>query len=258
MNRFVTAGALVLGLAAHPGLAQTAQGQTSETQTGQVRNGQARCEIVDADFEQQLRQDNQKRANFPGPVLRDLRELRDAAMTLSMYGKEEACQQVAEAIRDLSGNPQAAMEARRARALPVQEGRSAEAMARPRQRSFSEAVALGDLASRVRAEQLMGADIRDSENDQVGEITDIVFSPKGDPAYAVVAYGGFLGMGEEASAVPFDMLRVSPDGAVLYLPFTKDALEEAPRFRRGSFNWVDNENWRNFNDDYFASVRNRG
>jgi len=85
-----------------------------------------------------------------------------------------------------------------------------------------------------------------------------VFDPNGSPAYAVIAYGGFLGLGEDESAIPFKELKVSEDGDVFFVAMNEDQLENAPRFERGNFDWIEDESWRQKNDDYYKSLRSSG
>lgn len=64
-------------------------------------------------------------------------------------------------------------------------------------------------------------------------------SPFGAPApvaarakYAIVGFGGFLGIGEQYALVPFEAMSVDPDPSVrtFYLPTTREAFESSPRF----------------------------
>lgn len=213
----------------------------------------AECEIVSPQLEERVAADPDARAGFSASLMRDVRDLRDAARTLAMYGQEDACEEVAEAINEILDNPE------EARA----EGRDAQvneqAVAERREYTFEKTVPVSEGVGRLRAEAILGADVRGSNNETIGEISDLVFDTSGAPAYAVIAYGGFLGLGEEESAVPFKMLRVSEDGDVFYVDLTEEQIENAPRFERGTFDWVKDDAWREENDKYYmGSMENRG
>jgi hypothetical protein len=104
------------------------------------------------------------------------------------------------------------------------------------------------------AADLIGADVYGTDNDSIGEIEDVIVSPDNKPSYALVSYGGFLGLGEEQAAVPVAALRVSPDKYV-FVPMTADHLKAAPKLQRGTADWWTNENFRAQNDQYYAQLK---
>src|SRR2546421_105655 len=58
-----------------------------------------------------------------------------------------------------------------------------------------------------RASKLIGADVENPRGDNLGDIKDIVLDPQtGQIAYAVLGFGGFLGMGEKYFAIPWAAL----------------------------------------------------
>jgi hypothetical protein len=212
----------------------------------------AECTVVNPEIEAQLRESPDTRAGYSQTLTRDVRELRNAAQILSAYGKDGACEEVAEAIDELVSNPQ---EANRM----VRGGDSVAGWRdAPAGYDYEAAQSLTDMNGQMRANDVLGADVRSANNDTIGEISDIVFAPNGKAAYAVVAYGGFLGLGEEESAVPFNALKVTEDGDVFYVSMTEEQLKDAPRFERGTFDWMTDEAWRKQNDDYYKSINSAG
>jgi len=246
MKRFLTTTALTAALIGSAGIA-AAQSEDDAAKTRETTAMQSSCTVVDSDFETKLRENPETRAGYSTTMVRDVRALRDAAMILDAYGKQGACEEVAVAINDLVNNPQ---DARR-------DASNGEPMMgwndSPSERSYEQAMSVTEGNGRLRADTILGADVRSSENEAIGEISDIVFDPKGSPAYAVIAYGGFLGLGESESAVPFSELKVSEDGDVFYVAMTEEQLESAPKFERGNFDWMQDEGWRQKNDEYFTS-----
>jgi sporulation protein YlmC with PRC-barrel domain len=83
----------------------------------------------------------------------------------------------------------------------------------------------------IRASRLVGERIRNAEGDTLGEIEEIVIpSPDHDDMLVIVSVGGVLDVGDKLVALPYDDLRVSPDGNTFYIDRTETQLTEAPAF----------------------------
>ena len=101
--------------------------------------------------------------------------------------------------------------------------------------------------------ELIGSDVYGPDNRSIGEIDDIIVSPENQPTYALVSYGGFLGMGESQAAIPVASLRVSPDN-YFFVNMTADQLKSAPKLKRGTADWWTNDSWRTENDAFYKTV----
>jgi len=89
-----------------------------------------------------------------------------------------------------------------------------------------------------RASKIIGADVNNKAGEDVGDIKDLVVNTRtGKVAYAVMAYGGVLGMGDKLFAVPMDSLATKADDDKFVLDVTKDQLKNAPGFDKN--NWPD-------------------
>jgi sporulation protein YlmC with PRC-barrel domain len=65
-----------------------------------------------------------------------------------------------------------------------------------------------------RASKLIGVDVYNNQNEKLGEINELIMSPNGQIAGAVIGVGGFLGMGQRDVMVPLNQLRfTNNDGA---------------------------------------------
>ncbi|MEQ9643234.1 MAG: PRC-barrel domain-containing protein [Alphaproteobacteria bacterium] len=204
----------------------------------------ADCDISQAEVDKKIMDNPEMRRGYSSPLVRNVRELRDAAATLAAYGKDDACESVSEAITEMLENPQDLK-----RRGP--DGTMVPAWnEKPQAYEYVEARKLEDMGARMRVDRIIGTDVRGKNNETIGEIADVVLNPAGN-AYIVLSYGGFLGLGEEESAVPLNLLRVSADHEVFYLPLTESDLERAPRFERGDFKWSTDDKWIEKNDAYF-------
>ena len=84
-----------------------------------------------------------------------------------------------------------------------------------------------------RADKLIGADVKNAEDESIGKINDLVFSEDGRIEAAVVAVGGFLGIGSKNVALAWDQLQIrsSEAGEEIMVSMTKEQLENAPTFK---------------------------
>ncbi|MEL6597265.1 MAG: PRC-barrel domain-containing protein [Pseudomonadota bacterium] len=83
------------------------------------------------------------------------------------------------------------------------------------------------------AEDLTGARVYGSNDEDVGEIGELLLTDDGKMDRAVIDVGGFLGLGEKAVAVTFEELQIkrSDDGAVrVYIDSTQERLEQQPTY----------------------------
>jgi hyperosmotically inducible protein len=104
---------------------------------------------------------------------------------------------------------------------------------------------LGDVQ---RADNIIGSPVHNLQDDRIGRVNDLIVDlPAGRVAEVVVATGGFLGMGDELSAVPPQSFRQGNEPNTLVLDTTKEALSSAPHFKSSE--------WPDLNDtNYMAGV----
>jgi len=82
------------------------------------------------------------------------------------------------------------------------------------------------------------------QGEKLGDIKDVMIDVRsGRIAYAVLSFGGFLGIGDKLFAIPWSMLTVDASRKELILNVTKEQLEKAEGF--------DKDNWPDFADTSF-------
>jgi sporulation protein YlmC with PRC-barrel domain len=94
------------------------------------------------------------------------------------------------------------------------------------------------------ASTLAGDHVRNPAGEDLGKLEEIMLDvPTGRIAYAVLSFGGFLGMGNKLFAVPWDALTLDEDKKEFVLNVDKQKLENAPGFDKD--NWPDmaNKTW---------------
>lgn len=100
------------------------------------------------------------------------------------------------------------------------------------------ATAARQAAGDMRASKLIGTQVRNPQDENLGKIDDLVVDVNNERvAYAVLAFGGALGMGDKLFAYPMSVFRPTADGKELVLNLDKDKLRQAPGFERK--NWPD-------------------
>lgn len=88
---------------------------------------------------------------------------------------------------------------------------------------------------------LMGNDVYNQEDDNLGDIKDLMLDMQsGEVVYAVLSFGGFLGMGDKLFAVPWKALTLDTENKRFVLNVAKERLDEAPGF--------DKDHWPNMAD----------
>jgi len=101
---------------------------------------------------------------------------------------------------------------------------------------------------------LAGDRVRNSAGEDLGKVEEIMLDvPTGRVAYAVLSFGGFLGMGNKLFAVPWDSLTLDEGTHEFVLNVDKNTLENAPGFDKD--NWPDmaDPTWGGQIHDYYGS-----
>ncbi len=93
-------------------------------------------------------------------------------------------------------------------------------------------------ASSWRASQVMGLNVKNSSNETIGEVKDLVLDMKsGEVLAVIISSGGFLGIADTLSAVPVSALRYDGTAKAFKTRLTKEQLGKAPQFKTNA--WPD-------------------
>lgn len=215
----------------------------------------AGCEDDLAELNQRISANEQNYRVVAGTGMSgDIRTLRDAARIFARNGQEEACQEVVASIRQM-------LDTRQQEMTTSQQMVDRDTWLQAEVERIKGAMPVSEMKQPLRAAELIGADVRNDSNNDLGEVEDVVFEPtSGRIQYAIVSHGGFLGMGEEQLAVPWEQFRITSEGdePVLVLSMSEETLEKAPSFERGSWSDVDTEQWRQENERFYMEQRQQG
>ena len=88
------------------------------------------------------------------------------------------------------------------------------------------------------ANTLDGNDVFNRKDEDLGDIKEIMIDMgTGRVAYAVLSYGGFMGIGDKLFAVPWHALTLDTTNKRFVLDVEKDRLDNAPGFDKDQ--WPD-------------------
>jgi sporulation protein YlmC with PRC-barrel domain len=95
------------------------------------------------------------------------------------------------------------------------------------------------------ASTLSGDPVVNSKGEDLGKVEEIMIHvDSGRVAYAVLSFGGFLGMGNKLFAIPWEALKLDEDKHRFILDVDKEKLEHAPGFDKEHWPDMADPKWR--------------
>jgi hypothetical protein len=93
----------------------------------------------------------------------------------------------------------------------------------------------------ISCDKVEGTSVHNRTGESLGSIYQIMIDKyTGKVAYAVMSFGGFLGIGERYHPLPWSMLTYDPSAGAYVVDLNKQRLEGAPTFARNEpVNWED-------------------
>jgi len=89
--------------------------------------------------------------------------------------------------------------------------------------------------SLIAADKVKGTNVYNPAGDNLGTIDNIMIDKaSGRAIYAVMSFGGFLGMGEKFHPLPWATLKYDAQKGGYVVNLDKKVLEDAPNYDRGS------------------------
>jgi len=94
------------------------------------------------------------------------------------------------------------------------------------------------------ANTLLGNDVYNKDGEDLGDIKEfMVDMASGKVAYAVLSYGGLLGMGDKLFAVPWAALTLDTVNKRFTLDVPKASLKDAPGFDKDHWPLMSDRTW---------------
>src|SRR5947209_1344456 len=167
-------------------------------------------------------------------MVRDLRSLRDAAFVLWSYARYDDCERLLGNLRELiespsmaslGGNDEDEADQQLAASDPMVQ-RGGAVVGHRKDKNARPLIAIDALAPALRADEIIGSEVRTSDDKIVGEVRNIVFGTKDRRDYVIVASGGFFAPGKDSFVVPIRFLQVSHERTSFYLAIREAQLKK--------------------------------
>ncbi len=118
---------------------------------------------------------------------------------------------------------------------------------------LSPSVAFPPNQGSYKASELVGKSVKNLQGEDIGQIEELVIGSNGEVGYAVLSFGGFLGMGDKLFAVPWVSLAHQPDREYVTLDIQPKKLEKAPGFNKNDWPDMKDEKWKILIWEFYAT-----
>src|SRR3954471_5103933 len=110
--------------------------------------------------------------------------------------------------------------------------------------------------SAIRAKKVIGTNVKDTSGRKIGEIEDVVLDKQSNNImFAVVGFGGFLGMAEKYHPIPWSSLDYDETRDAYVVEYTKEQLKAAPAGSIDELTKSDGTSYRDRAYDYYKEDR---
>lgn len=104
----------------------------------------------------------------------------------------------------------------------------------------------------VKTADVIGKSVIGVDNDKLGKIEEIVIDKvSGQVRYAVLSFGGFMGMGSDFYALPWAMFDYQDDEDAFKINVSKEKLKSATGFNKDEWPDFADEEWINKVHNYY-------
>jgi hypothetical protein len=114
------------------------------------------------------------------------------------------------------------------------------------------AIALDETTSLISSDKVVGTDVYNRRGEHLGSVYNLMLDKRsGQVAYAVMSFGGFLGMGESYHPLPWRILNYDPAQGGYVVDLDRRRLEQAPSYTSATApNWADRSYGRRVDEFY--------
>jgi sporulation protein YlmC with PRC-barrel domain len=110
--------------------------------------------------------------------------------------------------------------------------------------------------SAIRAKKVLGTNVKDATGKKIGEIEDVILDKMSNNImFAVVGFGGFLGMAEKYHPIPWSALDYDEAENAYVVSYSKEQLKAAPAGSIDELTRDDGMAMRDRTYDYYKAPR---
>jgi sporulation protein YlmC with PRC-barrel domain len=103
-------------------------------------------------------------------------------------------------------------------------------------------VAIDETERLIASDKVEGTAVYNRQGERLGDVYNFMVDKiSGKVAYAVLSFGGFLGIGERYFPLPWEKLTYDTNMGGYVVDLDRDTLERAPSFGRDETPWSDAE-----------------
>lgn len=108
----------------------------------------------------------------------------------------------------------------------------------------------------IGSDKVEGTAVYGADGNKIGSIERVMIDKiSGKVSYAVLSFGGFLGIGDDHYPLPWPSLKYNRDLGGYQTGVTTDRLKEAPHYSNNNdWNWADASRARTVNDYYGVPI----
>ena len=113
-----------------------------------------------------------------------------------------------------------------------------------------------ETVSLIGSDKVQGTAVYDADGNKVGSIERVMIEKtSGRVSYAVLSFGGFLGIGDDHYPLPWPSLKYNVELGGYQTMVTVDQIKGAPSVAAGGdFNWADKTRTKGLDDYYGAAI----
>jgi hypothetical protein len=101
---------------------------------------------------------------------------------------------------------------------------------------------------------IIGAQVVNAAKEDLGKIEDLIIDARSSVVvYAILSFGGFLGLGDKRFAIPWRVLDFHAPEGYAVLNMDKERLKNAPGFKADEWPDMSTKEWVNSIDDHFGT-----
>ena len=106
----------------------------------------------------------------------------------------------------------------------------------------------------IAASKVNGTSVYNSNGDKLGSVYDVMLDKlSGKSEYAIMSFGGFLGMGERFHPLPWHVLHYSEQQGGYVVDLDRSQLEGAPSYDSNDADLWGDETWGTRVNDYYGN-----